>query len=147
MKTLQALRFLSTHVLFATVLLSLCYVGVNHIPFGTFGRASVGDALSRMGLLAMLSPIVVIAAGYLNAVSLKFLHWIDFANAFWWRLPLFCVCAVVLVWLINYFSNSSIGWFLLRYAGFEAIFAAPAVICLIASLCAVAISIRRQTSS
>jgi hypothetical protein len=145
-KTLQAICFLATHVLIAALLLWLSYVGVNHIPFGTFGRASVGDAMSRMVLFALFSPIIMIVAGYLNAMLLKFLHWIDFANAFWWRLPLFCISAILLVWVINYASNGAIGWFLLTKGGFEASFAAPAFICLIASLCAMAVSIRLQPS-
>lgn len=140
-RSLQAIGFLSTHVMIAALLIWLSYVGVDHIPFGTFGRASVGDALSRMGLLMLLSPVIVIVAGYLTWMLLKSLHWIEGTAGFSWRLPLFCISAILLVWVANYFLDGVIGRFFFDGFGFYGIFAAPGVICLIAAYLAAAASI------
>ncbi len=146
-KSLQAIGFLSTHLILAAVLIWLAYLGVNHIPFGFFGRASVGDALSRMGLLIFVSPLIVIVAGYLNWLLLGSLHWIDAVSGFSWRLPLFCFGAVIVVWIVNYVSRGELGRWLMDGFGFVGLMAAPSVICLIAACLAAAASVRSHASS
>ena len=145
-KSLQAIGFLSTHLILAALLIWLAYLGVNQIPFGFFGRASVGDALSRIGLLIFVSPLIVILAGYLNWVLLGSLHWIDAMRGFSWRLPLFCFGAVIVVWTINYVAHGAIGRWVDEGFGFMGLVAAPSVICLIAACLAAASSVRTDAS-
>lgn len=145
-KSLQAIGFLSTHLVLAALLIWLADIGVNHIPFGFFGRASVADALSRIGLLMFVSPLIVIVAGYLTWVLLGSLHWIDAMRGFSWRLPLFCFAAVIVVWIVNYVAQGAIGRWLDEGFGFMGLVAAPSVICLIAACLAAASSVRTDAS-
>lgn len=98
-KWVQSFRFLMLHVPFSAALLLLVWIGVNNIPFGIFGKASVGDAFARLGLIMLLSPVAVLIAGYIAWALLDKFAAIHSIKGFAWRLPLFGFGCVLLAWI------------------------------------------------
>lgn len=98
-KWVQSFRFLMLYVPLSMALLLLVWIGVDNIPFGTFGKASVGDAFARLGLIMLLSPVAVLIAGYITWALLNKFAAIRSIRGFAWRLPLFGFGCVLFGWI------------------------------------------------
>ena len=130
----QFVKFTVALIVLSVIAMALIVYLAEHHSFS--GGSAVGTSLAIMGLILILGPVGVIAAGYAAWIATGQAQAFP-KSGFALRLPIYVVIAIVLWWCLNYLSGGF-------GVSFETVMYFPAGAALFGALVAASVSFSKR---